>query len=155
VQVHCRDDLQQWSFASGHLTSDEARRIANAIARIPEFMGQRRDFHPRGEGLRWKPGRPYHVALEDGYVRAHWDAINAICQLNSIPFNATGEKIQHDGCWCVYEFTWQLDAILFWSRFQGRWLRGSEFHYPDRPRDLPDLKEPPYSDKYSKRKPGR
>jgi hypothetical protein len=31
--VHCRDDLQNWSFGHSHLTSDEARRIANAIAR--------------------------------------------------------------------------------------------------------------------------
>jgi hypothetical protein len=33
-----------------------------------------------------------------------------------------------------------MDAILFWARFEGRWLRGSEFHYPDRPKDLPALK---------------
>ena len=26
-----------------------------------------------------------------------------------------------------------MDAILFWDRFEGRWLRGSEFHYPERP----------------------
>ncbi|MEO6381383.1 MAG: hypothetical protein ABIO35_05115, partial [Nitrobacter sp.] len=101
----------------GHLTSDEARRIANAIARVPEFM-QRRGFHPRVR-LRWKPGRPYHVALEDGYVRAHWDEINTICQLNSIPFNATGEKIHHEGCWCVYEFTWQVGRHSLLESFPG------------------------------------
>jgi hypothetical protein len=39
----------------------------------------------------------------------------------------------------VYEFTWQVDAILFCDRFKGRWLRGSEFH-PERPADLPELK---------------
>jgi hypothetical protein len=39
-----------------------------------------------------------------------------LCKLNSLPFNATGEKIQRDGTWCVYEFTWQMDAILFWRR---------------------------------------
>jgi hypothetical protein len=27
-----------------------------------------------------------------------------------------------------------MDAILFWNRFQGRWLRGDEFHYPEVPR---------------------
>jgi hypothetical protein len=32
--VFCRDDLQKWSFGHKHLTSDEARRIANAIARL-------------------------------------------------------------------------------------------------------------------------
>jgi hypothetical protein len=31
----------------------------------------------------------------------------------------------------VYEFTWQLDAMQFWDRFEGRRLFGSEFHYPE------------------------
>jgi hypothetical protein len=140
VSVHCRDDLQKWSFGHDHLTSDEARRIAKAIARLPEFLMQRDGFHQRGGGARWKSSRPYHVALEDTYIRAHWDEINALCKLNNIPFNATGEKIRDEGLWCVYEFTWQLDAILFWDRFEGRWLRGSEFHYPGRPKDLPQMK---------------
>ncbi|MGY4573715.1 hypothetical protein [Bradyrhizobium sp. USDA 3256] len=30
-----------------------------------------------------------------------------------------------------------MDAILFWVRFQGRWLHGTEFHYPDRPENPP------------------
>ena len=140
--IYFRDDLQKWSFGHGHLTSVEARRIAKAFARLPEFLMQRRGFHQRGGGHnRWKPSRPYHVALEDSYVRAHWDEIDALCKLNGIPFNATGEKIQKRGLWCVYEFTWQLDAIQFWDRFKGRWLLGSEFHYPERPTDLPPLKE--------------
>jgi hypothetical protein len=63
--VFCRDDLQRWSFGHGHLTFDEARRIANAITRLPEFLMQRRGFYARGAGDRWKPSRPYHVALED------------------------------------------------------------------------------------------
>jgi hypothetical protein len=138
--VFCRDDLQKWSFGHSRLTSDEARRIANAIARLPEFLMQRQGFYSRGGGDRWKPSRPYHVALEDSYVRAHWDEIEALCKLNSIPFNATGEKIRDSGLWCVYEFTWQLDAIQFWDRFEGRWLRRSEFHYPERPKDLPPMK---------------
>jgi len=29
---------------------------------------------------------------------------------------------------------------LFWDRFKGRWLRGTEFHYPERPANLPSLK---------------
>jgi hypothetical protein len=41
---------------------------------------------------------PYHVALEDSYVRAHLDEIDALCKLNSIPFNATGEKIRDAAC---------------------------------------------------------
>ena len=43
--VHCRDDLQKWSFGHSKLTSDEARKIAKAISRIPEFMMQRRGFY--------------------------------------------------------------------------------------------------------------
>jgi hypothetical protein len=55
--VHCRDgdDLQGVRFAHNHLTSDEARRIANGIARLPEFMMQRKDFHQCGSGqYRWQ-----------------------------------------------------------------------------------------------------
>ena len=93
ASIYFRDDLQKWSFAHGHLTSDEARRIAAAIARLPEFLMPRRGFYPRGGGHgRWKPGRPYHVALKDGYIRAHWDEIDALCKLNGI-LNATSEEI--------------------------------------------------------------
>src|SRR6185437_16609489 len=127
-------------FGVSKLSSDEARRIGKAIARIPEFMMPRQGFYPRGGGPRWRADRPYHVALEDRYIREHWDEIYALCRLNSLPFNGTGEVIQNDGVWRVYEFTWQMDAILFWSRFEGRWLRGTEFHYPERPENLPSLK---------------
>jgi hypothetical protein len=78
--------------------------------------------------------------MEDTYIRTHWDEIYTLCKVNSLPFNSTGEVIQNDGLWRVYEFTWQMDAILFWDRFNGRWLRGTEFHYPERPADLPSLK---------------
>lgn len=82
----------------------------------------------------------FFVALEDRYIREHRDEIYALCRLNSRPFNATGEVIQNDGAWRVYAFTWQMDAILFWERFEGRWLGGKEFHYPDRQENLPSLK---------------
>jgi hypothetical protein len=96
--VHCRDDLQKWSFGHDKLTSEEARKIAKAIARIPEFMMQRRGFYSRGPGnYRWKAARPYHVALEDSYIRAHWHVITELCKGNGIPFDATGEKISRDG----------------------------------------------------------
>jgi hypothetical protein len=150
--VPCRDDLQSIGFAHNHLTSDEARRIANGIARLPEFMMQRKDFHQRGNGqYRWKKSRPYHVALEDSYIRAHWGFIEAVCKMNSIPFDGTGERIERDGSWCVYEFAVQLDAIQFWDRFDGRWLRGEEFIYPDRPKGLPQLREPPDMFKFGRR----
>lgn len=141
--VPCRDDLQAIRYAHNRLTSDEARRIANGIARLPEFMMQRKRFCSRGGGdFRWKKSRPYHVALGDLYIREHWGFIDAVCKLNSIPFDATGQRIDRDGTWTVYEFSMQLDAIQFWDRFEGRWLRGEGFIYPDRPNDLPKLREP-------------
>jgi len=136
----CQDDAQRYSFGGGKLSSDEARRIGTAIAHIPEFLMPRQGFYRRGGGPRWRADRPYHVALEDRYIREHWDEIDALCKLNSLPFNATGEVIENDGIWRVYEFAWQMDAILFWDRFEGRWLRGTEFHYPERPENLPSLK---------------
>lgn len=139
--IRYRNDVREFSWTHGYLTADEARRIAKGIARLPEFLMQRRGFYSRGEGQhRWKPSRPYHVALESDYIRAHWEEFDAICKLNGLPFNATGEKIQDRGIWSVYEFQFQLDAIQFWDAFNGRWLRGSEFHYPERPQDLPLLK---------------
>jgi len=92
-----RDDSQRYSVGASKLTSEEARRIGKAISRIPEFMMQRRGFYPRGGGPRSRAVRPYHVALEDTYIRAHWDEIYALCRLNSLPFNSTGEVINSDG----------------------------------------------------------
>lgn len=138
--VYNRDDTQKYHFGHSKLTAEEARRIASAIARLPEFLMQRQGFHIRGSGYRWKQNRPYHVAIEDSYMRAHWDEISALCRLNSIPFNLTGEKIRSDGLWNVCEFTWQMDAILFWDQFKCRWLRESEFHYPEKPKNLPEMK---------------
>jgi hypothetical protein len=137
---NCREDSQRYSFGASKLTSEEARRIGKAISRIPEFMMQQQGFHRRGAGPRWRADRPYHVALEDRYIRENWSEIHALCQLNSLPFNATGEIIRNEGVWLVHEFAWQMDAILFWDRFKGRWLRGTEFHYPERPANLPSLK---------------
>src|SRR5215470_8381464 len=80
--VHCRDDLQKWSFGHAKLSSDEARRIAKAISRIPEFMMQRRGFYTRGPGnYRWKASRCFHVAFEDSYIRANWDGIKCALQV--------------------------------------------------------------------------
>jgi hypothetical protein len=81
--------------------------------------------------------------------------IEAVCKMNSIPFDGTGERIERDGLWCVYEFAVQLDAIQFWDRFDGRWLRGEEFIYPDRPKGLPELREPPDMFKFGRRPAGR
>jgi hypothetical protein len=105
-----------------HCTSNGGEQRGKAISRIPEFMMPCQGFYPRGGGKRWRADRPYHVALEDSYIRAHWDEIYTLCKINSLPFNATGEVIEYDGVWRVYEFAWQMDAILFWDRFEGRWL---------------------------------
>ena len=78
--LHCRDDTQRYSFGVSKLSSDEARRIGKAIARIPEFLMPRQGFYPRGSGPRWCADRPYHVALEDRYIREHWDEIYALCK---------------------------------------------------------------------------
>lgn len=118
--IFCRDDVQKWTFGHNRLTSDEAQRIANAISRIPEFMMQRKGFFSRGTGnYRWKPARPDHVALEDTYICTHWGEISELCKINGMPFNATGEKIQNGGMWCIYEFAQQMDAMMFWDRFKG------------------------------------
>ena len=42
----------------------------------------------------------------------------------------------------MYEFGQQLDAMMFWDRFKGRWLQGEELWVPQRPENMPTLKEP-------------
>jgi hypothetical protein len=42
-------------------------------------------------------------------IREHWDEIYALCKLNSLPFNATGEVMENDGVWRVYEFDANVD----------------------------------------------
>jgi hypothetical protein len=37
---------------------------------------------------------------------------------------------------------------MFWDKFGGRWLRHKDFFYPDRPENLPTMKEPPNLDKF-------
>ena len=131
--IYCRDDTQRYSFGASKLTSEEARRIGKAISRIPEFMMPRQGFHPRGDGGRWRPDRPYHVALRDQYIREYRGARLMPCVvLNSLPLQC--DRRGHPEGRCVWarstEFTWQMDAILFWDRFEGRWLRGSELSTP-------------------------
>jgi hypothetical protein len=154
ASIYCRDDLHRtrWADYTSHLTSDEARRIATAIARIPDFMKPRPGFYSRGGGdKRWKPSRPYNVALLDSYVRENWDRIKALCAYNGVPFDPTGQRIDREGHWCVYEFARQVDAIMFWDKFDGRWLRHNDFFYPDRPDDMPMMKMPPNFEKLYKK----
>lgn len=141
ASVYCRDDLQHWSFGQGHLTSDEARRIAGTIARIPELLNKNPAFTERGPVVQhrrhWRPTHPYHVALEDFFARERYDDINECCRFNDVPFDATGEVFERDGKrWCTYHFIRQFDAIRFWDKFGGRWMLGDEFIYPERPKHL-------------------
>jgi hypothetical protein len=94
-------------------------------------------FESRAGGARWKASKRFHVALEDSYVRRNWDEIDGLCKLNGIPFEPTGEHLHKDGHWCVYQFATLQHAVMFWDRFKGRWLRQTEFVYPDRPGDIP------------------
>jgi hypothetical protein len=105
--------------------------------RNPRWLG----FESRGSGDRWKATKPYHVALEDSYIRRNWDEINGLCKLNGIPFEATGERISGTSLWCVYQFAKQTDAMKFWARFEGKWLVGREFVFPQAPEDMPTMEE--------------
>ena len=50
--------------ATAVVAPDEARRIAKAIARTPEFMMGRRGFYARApSNYRWSMARPFHVAF--------------------------------------------------------------------------------------------
>jgi hypothetical protein len=42
----------------------------------------------------------------------------------------------------------QVDAIMFWDKFRGRWMRHDDFFYPDPPEDIPVMKDPPNLDKF-------
>jgi hypothetical protein len=53
----------------------------------------------------------------------------------------------------VYEFAQQLDATMFWGRFIGRWLLGEEFSYPERPENMPAMKEPKRRESFDKKPP--
>lgn len=139
--AYSRDDYHKngWSFAHQHLTSDEARRIAKGIARLPEFMKAEPAFPAREVTRigRWRSSHPYHVALQEAYVQENYDEIAACCRYNRVPFDSTGEKIQRGFVrWSVYEFAFQFDAIRFWDKFGGKWIVGDDFIEPEAPRDL-------------------
>lgn len=146
ASIYCRDDMHAAQFDNymQHLTSDEARRIAKAIARLPDFLRQYPGFEKRQVqwvGRYWKSSHPYHVALQNSYVQENYDEIVACCRYNSVPFDATGERIERGHIrWCVYEFERQFDAIRFWDKFEGKWVVADDFVFPEQPSDLPKMK---------------
>lgn len=143
ASVYYREDMQRWTFGGSYLSADEARRIARAIARLPELLNARQRFAFRGSGKRWRRERPYHVAISSMYLQSHWFEMDALCRFNYVPFDATGERFSApSGVWCVYEFARQDDAIMFWQQFDGRWMHGDEFIFPECTADLPRMKMP-------------
>ncbi|MGM4965763.1 hypothetical protein AB7714_19865 [Tardiphaga sp. 1201_B9_N1_1] len=135
----------KWDNYTSHLTSDEARRIAAAIARIPTFLNHELHFLERrtseGPKSHWRRSHPYHVALQDAYVQENYDEIVECCQFNRVPFDATGEVIDRGGVrWRTYCFAWQFDAIRFWDKFNGSWMHGNQFIYPPRPANFIAMK---------------
>jgi|ERR1700723_2863627 hypothetical protein len=62
----CAADTQRYSVGVGKLSSDGARRIGKAIARITEFMMPRQGFYSRG-------GAPTARTMSS----EHWDEIYA------------------------------------------------------------------------------
>lgn len=140
--VYFRDDLhaQRYSFAHQHLTGDEARRIAKAIARLPEFLKAEPEFPARRVkrvGRYWRSTHPYHVALQDCYVQENYDEIVECCRFNKVPFDATGERLTLGFVqWITYEFAYQFDAVRFWHKFDGRWMLGDDFLVPTPPKDF-------------------
>lgn len=131
---------QEASAETTPLRPDEARKIANAISKIPDYRGARSEFKPRGAGRNWRPSHPFHVALSDSFLTENYDGIVALCARDGLPFKATGEVLDRGGVrWRVYEFRRQVDAIRFWAAFNGQWLVGDDFLYIERPRGLPML----------------
>ena len=140
--VHCDDSFSaaKWRDASHlFLTRDEGRRIALGISRLPELLKREPAFECRyvstSSNRYWSLSHPFHVALYDPYIRENYDKIIACCAMNKIPYEPTGERVS-DGAWCTYQFAKKIDAIKFWDAFNGRWMLGDSFYYPERPSDL-------------------
>ncbi|SNT49700.1 hypothetical protein SAMN05216374_4231 [Tardiphaga sp. OK246] len=147
ANVYSRDDLikMKWDNYTSNLSSDEARRIALAISRIPTFMNHEPRFPERrnaeGPSTHWRRSHPYHVALQDAYVQENYDDIVECCQFNRVPLDATGEILDRGGVrWRTYCFARQFDAIRFWDKFNGSWMLGMQFVYPARPENFPAMK---------------
>lgn len=140
ASVYCDTSLSvaKWRDPSHmFLTRDEARRIANGIVRLPEFLNRHHPAFEASDNPQWSKSHPYHVALANAYVQENYDRIASCCARNAVPFERTGGVIEiQGGRWCVYKFARQIDAIRFWDAFDGRWMRREWFIYPERPKDL-------------------
>lgn len=76
-----------------------------------------------------------------------------MCKPNNIPFEATGERIRGTRLWCVYQFAKQEHAMMFWDRFEGKWLVGNKFVFPVKPDDMPKMQEPERPKSFRRRAP--
>jgi hypothetical protein len=50
------------------------------------------------------------MSRSGGVLYLKGEKMPAVCKMNSIPFDETGERIEREGMWRVYEF---------WERFEG------------------------------------
>lgn len=69
--------------------------------------------------IQWRVIRPFHVALYDPYIRENQNMIEAVCSMNGIPYEPTGENITPGGggSWRTFQFAKRTDAIRFWDGF--------------------------------------
>jgi hypothetical protein len=119
----------------------ERRKMRIVRARIPELLNKHHPAFEISGNSRWSRSHPYYVALADAYVQENYDHIAARCARNGVPLERAGDVIEVEGRrWCVYKFAHQLDAIMFWDTFDGRWIRREAFIYPERPQDLVKMK---------------
>ena len=82
--LYCRDDTRRYSFGVSKLSSDEARRIGKAIARIPEFLMPRQDFYPRGGGNVASSGTKFRVVDKNGRLAELLSAWCRKCSFRAI-----------------------------------------------------------------------
>src|SRR6476660_8070417 len=60
---------------------DDSRVTARQQAHIGRSAPDRKGHQPNAPGLlsaRLRADRPYHVAVQDTYARAHWDEVDAL-----------------------------------------------------------------------------
>jgi hypothetical protein len=155
MHLYCRDDLHKagWSFAHGRLTSDEARRIAAGIASAGAPQASRRLLsarrRPQVEGGKALPCGARGLLHPQALGRDRPDL-----PLEEFRWARPASAFIGTACGCVHEFADQLQAMMFWNEFAGRWLRYGDFVLPERRDDIPRMKRIKDFDKYQVRSSG-